>query len=134
SRRLRDSSGYSPSVPSSESSVSHDAAFLDHFHKALASGTPSAPSGLGVITRDMDHDGAGLEGKHVAAMLVFVIPQRLAHCRSHPRRQDHLALVDAGGLVLLDLPGAPRVTPRTFPAARRLAVACVRIANRRHNV
>src|SRR5690606_42018388 len=70
SRRLRDSSGYSPSVPSSESSVSHDTAFLDHFHKALAGGTPSAPSGLGVITRDLDHDGAGLESKRVAAMPV----------------------------------------------------------------
>src|SRR5690606_8008680 len=106
SRRLRDSSGYSPSVPSSESSVSHDAAFLDHFHKALASGTPSTPSGLGIVTRDMDHDGAGLESEHVAAMLVFVIPQRLAHSLSHPRRQDHLPLVDAGGLILLDLPSA----------------------------
>src|SRR5690606_41042818 len=87
-RRLRDSSGYSPSVPSSESSVSHDTAFLDHFHKALASGTPSAPSGLGVITRDLDHDGAGLESKRVAAMPVVVIPQRIAHGRGHPRRQD----------------------------------------------
>src|SRR5690606_20445439 len=134
SRRLRDSSGYSPSVPSSESGVSHDTAFLDHFHKALAGGTPSAPSGLGVITRDPDHDGAGLESKRVTAMPVVTIAQRIAHGPSHPRRQDHLALVDAGGLIFLDLPSAPRVTPTAIPAGRRLAVACVRVANRRHDV
>src|SRR5690606_29100869 len=123
----RDSSGYSPSVPPSESSVSHDTAFLDHFHKALAGGTPSTPSGLGVIAIDLDHNGAGLESKRVTAMLVVVVPQRIAHGRGHPRRQDHLALVNAGGLIFLDLPSAPRVTTRTIPATRRLAVACVPI-------
>src|SRR5690606_41591937 len=45
-----------------------------------------------------------------------------------------LSLHDALPYFFLDLPSAPRVTTTAIPAERRLAVACVRIANRRHDV